>query len=122
MEDVREYSLFSALLEKAWHRGVKCRYIIEIPQTGNKRKLVLDFRDRSPFCEVKFVPYLPKTILSIYDKKEVILFLKPKKELTESSALWSNNINLVAALEDYYEILWITALEEPKYSVDDSKI
>ena len=88
---------FTALVEKAWHRGVKCRYIIEIPQTGSNPKLVLDFRDRSPFCEVKFVPYLPKTILSIYDKKEVILFLKPKKELTESSALWSNNPNLVVA-------------------------
>jgi sugar-specific transcriptional regulator TrmB len=113
---------FTDLLEKAWRRGVKCRHIIEIPPNSSNPKPVLDFCNRSPFCEVKFVPSLPKTIFTIYDKKEVILFLKPKKELTESTALWSNNPNLVVALQDYYEFLWITALEEPKYSVDNPKI
>jgi hypothetical protein len=62
---------------------------------------------------------MPNTILSIYDNKEILIVLNPEKDLSESPALWSSNSSIVAAMQDYFDILWITAMEKPEYNFDN---
>jgi sugar-specific transcriptional regulator TrmB len=105
-------------MEKAWSRGVKCRFVTEKPTKNKALGFIRDLCDKNTFCEVRFVPSFPKTILSIYDRKELLLIIDPEAELSESHALWSNNSSLLTAMQDYFEILWITALKEPEYSIN----
>jgi hypothetical protein len=55
----------------------------------------------------------PNTVIGIYDKKEVFIVIDPKEGLFDSPALWSNNQSLITVVKDYFEILWLTAMEEP---------
>ena len=50
----------------------------------------------------------------------MLIIKYPKKDLPASAALWSSNQSLLLAMQDYFDILWITAIEEPNYWLDDS--
>lgn len=110
---------FASLYKTAWLRGVRCRFIIEKPQKNSGSKHILDLCYQSSFCQVRFVPSPPNTVLSVYDKKEILIIKYPQKDLPESPALWSSNHSILFAMQDYFDILWITANEEPNYWVDD---
>lgn len=109
---------FAEVIEKSWSNGVKSRFIVEIPEKGRVSDLVLDFCQKSSSCEVRFVPSPPQTVMSIYDKKEALIALDPKTILSGSPALWSNNSSLIMAIQDYFDILWLTALQDPLYNLD----
>ena len=61
---------------------------------------------------MRFLPGRPKTGIEIYDKKEVFIIIDPERGLLDSPVLWSNNQSLLTVVEDYFEILWLTAMEE----------
>jgi len=107
-------------LEKAWLRGVKGRVVIE-----ETEEPVLEFVKtcwKSPYAKIKYAHSRPRTVMAIYDKKEVFIYVKPTADLTESPALWSNNPSLVAMAEDCFETLWNIKLELPKSSTDDNQV
>jgi hypothetical protein len=60
---------------------------------------------------------IPKTVMVKYDNKETFIFTKPNAELKNSPALWSNDPSIISMAEDYFDILWITAMEEPNYTI-----
>lgn len=93
-------------LEKAWSRGVKGRAVIE-----DTEPFLEDLKAywKAPSAEIRYVPTHPKTVMTMYDKKEVFIYVKPRADLKESPALWTNNINLLSMAEDCFEILWKTA-------------
>jgi hypothetical protein len=64
---------------------------------------------------MRFIPYFPKAIFGIYDEKEIFIVLKSKTGLPGSPALWSNNPPLIDLAEDYFEMLWLTAMKEPSH-------
>ena len=103
---------FFDLLKEASARGVKIQLISEIPPKDKASESLMDLVNRNSLCEVKLISYFPKTILSIFDKKEVLIISDPKAELTEGDALWSNNPSLLAAMNDFYEMTWKTAQKE----------
>ena len=109
---------FASCLEKAWSRRVRCRFILEEPPKNRGSKLILDFSAKTRFCQVRFVPFPPNTVVGIYDKKEIFIVLNPKEDLAESPALLSSNSSILAAMQDYFEILWFTAMEIPEYNLD----
>jgi sugar-specific transcriptional regulator TrmB len=111
------YSLVENL-QKAWGRGVKGRAVIDC--CGEKIEIIKKFW-RAPWAEIKYVPIVPRTVMAMYDKREVFVFTKPKAQLDESPALWSNVPSLVAMADDYFEILWSTAMENPEYHLDKTK-
>ena len=59
-----------------------------------------------PNVLVKFVDYSPKLVEVIVDGQEVFLIAEPKFDLVESSALWSNNQSLIAALTKCFDTCW----------------
>jgi len=113
------YSLAEAL-EKAWCRGVKGRVIVE--ETEEPFLELVKTSWKSPYAKIRHVHSPPKTVMTIYDKKEVFIYINPTADLTESPALWSNNPSLVTMADDCFETLWNTALEYPKYSTDDNQV
>jgi sugar-specific transcriptional regulator TrmB len=114
--------IFSAAIEKASSRGVKFRIV-----TSNTKRVlspaILEVCNNNPCIEIRYTFSDPKCAALIFDKKEVLIITKPAAEVCcESSALWSNNSSLVNIVEEYFEILWITASEKPEYSTNDDQI
>ena len=95
---------------------------LEEPPKNRGSKLILDFSAKTRFCQVRFVPFPPNTVIGIYDKKEIFIVLNPKEDLAKSPALLSRNSSILAAMQDYFEILWITAMETPHFKTDDLKV
>jgi sugar-specific transcriptional regulator TrmB len=111
-------SAFTESVENALAKGVKFRFIVETPPKRNIGANVLQFSKKSPACQVRFFPNRPKTVLGIYDEKEIFVVVDPTTSLPDSPALWSNSQSLITIAQDYFDILWITALENPNYRVD----
>ena len=106
-------------LQKAWDRGVKGRAIIDV--CDEKEHEALKEFWQTPLAEIRLLPQVPKTVMAMYDKKEVFIFTNPAAQLTESPALWSNLPSLVSMAEDYFESLWCKAMENPQYHKDEPK-
>jgi len=105
-------TIFAESSEKAWARGVRFRIIVESPKEEKGVEQACRFCRESPFCDMRFLPGRPKTGIEIYDKKEVFIIIDPERGLLDSPVLWSNNQSLLTVVEDYFEILWLTAMEE----------
>jgi sugar-specific transcriptional regulator TrmB len=106
-------STFAESIETAWAKNVKIRFIIESPLESKTSKQLIQFCIEKPSSQTRFTPHYPKATFGIYDKKEIYLIAKSKTDLPGSPALWSNNQSLISAMEDYFEILWLTAMKEP---------
>ena len=104
------------IIQDAWDRGVKGRAIINIPK-GNHLDVVNGCWSK-PFAELRFIPKFPRTVIAMYDRREVYIFTEPEADLTESPALWSNYPSLVGVIDDFFEVLWSTAMERPQYYLD----
>jgi sugar-specific transcriptional regulator TrmB len=104
-------STFAESIEIAWAKNVKIRFIIESPSKSKTAKELVQFCREKPFSQIKFIRHYPAIVLGIYDKKEAFLIVKPEKDLPGSPALWSNNPGLIALAKDYFETLWLTAME-----------
>lgn len=109
---------FTHELESALDRGVKCRFIIEKPMSAEAFTNGLGLYRKNPHCKFRFIPASPPTVVSIYDAKEVIIIEDPIAPLKGSSVLWSNNRSLVSMAKEFFEILWITAKEDPYFQTD----
>ena len=108
--------VFAESIETAWAKNVKIRFIIESPLESKTAKQLIQFCKEKPSSQTRFTPHCPKATFGIYDKKEIYLIAKSKTDLPGSSALWSNNQNLISVAQDYFEILWLTAMKEPSQS------
>jgi sugar-specific transcriptional regulator TrmB len=108
--------VFAESIETAWAKNVKIRFIIESPPESKTEKQLIQFCREKPSTQVRFISHYPKATFGIYDKKEIYLIAKSKTGLPGSPALCSNNQRLTSAMEDYFEILWLTAMKEPSQS------
>ena len=119
---ISKISTFSEALEGAWSRGVKCRIIIDKPEKSRASDEILNFLSKGACCEVRFLPSAPETVMTIYDRKEILIITDPNARMSESPALWSNNPSLISGMRDYFTIVWTTALKEPTYNIDGEQI
>ena len=62
---------FADNAEKAWARGVQFRIVLETPQEALAQKKAAEFCGKNALCNIRFVPTHPKTVMGIYDEKEV---------------------------------------------------
>lgn len=109
------FSLSENLLE-AWDRGVKGRAVIDV-NGGVECESIKTFWIPSS-ARIRYIPKIPRTVMAMYDRKEVFIFINPTAQLNESPALWSNVPSIIAMAEDYFDILWSTAMENPNYHLD----
>ncbi len=111
-------NLFYENLKSAWSKGVKCRFIIELPPPNNNSEAILNSCLENNSCQFRFIPTPPSTVMTIYDKQRVILVTDPKMGSSDSSAMLIQNPSLLNLISDYFELLWITAIENPEYKLD----
>lgn len=109
---------FGKNAEKALRRRVRMRVIMERPSKELPLPEVINKLKKYPNYTLRYSPNPPSTLLAIFDKKRIILDVSSSAGLAECPALWSNNPSLLALMEDYYENLWITALEEPQFKIN----
>lgn len=106
-------------LEKAWSREVNGRAIIDATKEADLD--ILKSYWKSPIAKIRFVQSPPKTVMAIYDQREVFIYIEPAADFTGSPALWSNNPSVVAMAGDFFENLWNTATESSEYNLDSMK-
>ena len=111
-------NLFNKQLRSAWSKGVKCKFIIEIPQKNKNSEALLNSCIDNESCRLRFIPTIPKTIMTIFDKQQAILILDPKMGSSDSSAMLIQNPSLLYLMSDFFDLLWITAMENHEYKLD----
>jgi sugar-specific transcriptional regulator TrmB len=107
--------------EKALQRKVRIRVVTEKPPRNFSLPQLAEKLKEYPNYSLRYVPNSPLAVMGIFDGKRIILDTSSSAGLAECPALWSNNLSLLAAMQDYYEILWITAQEKPKYAIDNEQ-
>jgi sugar-specific transcriptional regulator TrmB len=99
-------------IAEALQRGVEIRIIIDEPI---KEKLVSDIIKpvkKYPAFKIRNILSPPAALISVYDKKEAWVCTCTTPELTECPTLRINNPCMLSILQDYFEILWMTAVED----------
>lgn len=109
---------FVESIEKAWSKNVQFRIVVETPQDVRGQKKAVEFCRMSPMCNIRFLPSHPKTVLGLYDDREVFVIVNPKEDLFNSPALWSNNQSLITAMQEYFELLWLISMKQPDQKSD----
>ncbi|MGB9960233.1 MAG: TrmB family transcriptional regulator [Candidatus Bathyarchaeales archaeon] len=102
---------FAENIKSALARNVNFRIVIEKPEETKASEHIMPLCEFAPNCELKFILTHPRTVLGIYDQKEVFIVVDPKGSLQDSPAVWSDTPSIVSLAQDFFEILWATALE-----------
>ena len=97
--------------KQALKRGVKIRIITEKPKNEQSIPKIINDLEKNHSVKLRYLLNPPSAILTIYDGKELLITTSAKTDLGESPALWSNNPSLLSVMNDFYEIMWITAIE-----------
>lgn len=106
------------LTKKAIEKGVKFRFIIENPKNANlwSENPVLKLINKNG-SEIRYTTTNPSALVTIYDKKEALIYTSNKAGLYDTPLLWTNNSSIIAIVTGYFEYLWT---KTEKASDDDS--
>lgn len=99
-------SIYENQLKKLINKGIKVKVIITRKSPKKKIPKESIFFQDLPNVSIKFNNNAPELILAIIDDLEVFLMTKPKADIEESPALWSNNKSLINGLIICYDSLW----------------
>ncbi len=102
------------LYEKALKRGVKIRLIINRPEDETSLPEVVQDLKKNTSFKIKYLPTAPQANIRMYDKKLAYINTSATAGLAETPCYCTNNPSLIAIFRDYFEILWLTALEDEK--------
>ena len=110
---------YQEVAKNALERGVKIRVITQKPENENEISEIIKDFEKNPSFKLRYILNSPLAVVTIYDRKEMLVTTSALADLGESPALWSNNPSLLAIINDFFEIMWITAIEnqheEPNY-------
>ena len=112
---------YQEVAKNALERGVKIRVITQKPENENERSEIIQDFEKNPSFKLRYILNSPLAVVTIYDRKEMLVTTSALADLGESPALWSNNPSLLTIINDFFEIMWITAMEnqheEPNYKL-----
>jgi sugar-specific transcriptional regulator TrmB len=113
-------SYYGEAILKELEKGIRFRVVTEKHVDEEELPEVWKELKGRYLFEVKYVPASPRALVTIYDRKEVIFSISAASSL-EDACLWSNNASLLAVIQDYFELMWITAMQTPHYSTDEEE-
>jgi sugar-specific transcriptional regulator TrmB len=103
--------VYAEHLSKALKRGVKIRLVTrKLDNEGPMPKALLHLLQKPNF-KLRYIPDSPSALVSIYDRKAVLIVTDETAEQGKSPALWSNNRSLVALAQNYFKTLQLTSTE-----------
>jgi len=99
--------------QSAIRRGVKIQLLSNKPRTNRKEleRSVTPLPENRLY-EVRYVHAPLPVMFCVIDEREVFFATDPKPDLNATGALWTNNHNLVAISNGYFELLWHKATRE----------
>jgi sugar-specific transcriptional regulator TrmB len=97
---------------EALNRGVKFRVITDRPKNQKHLPKIVEGFYRNPSFNIRHILTSPRALIMCFDKKEVLIAASADEAFPESTMLWSNAPPLVSITRDYFEIIWITAIED----------
>ncbi|MCW4030894.1 MAG: hypothetical protein NWE80_00855 [Candidatus Bathyarchaeota archaeon] len=118
----RTVKFFAESGRKALKRNVKMRVILEKPPKEAFLPEKIDEFKKYPNYEIRYTPNSPLAIVGVFDKTRALIKTSASVGLAEASSLWTNNPCIVSIIQDYFEILWITAMETPCYNIDEDQV
>jgi sugar-specific transcriptional regulator TrmB len=98
-------------VKDALDRGMKIRVITEKPEDIKEVPKIIQDLIKNPSFQLRYILNPPSAIVTIFDRKKILATTSANAGLGESPAFWSNNPCLLAMINDFYEIMWITAIE-----------
>ena len=101
--------LFKSTIIMAENRGVNLQLITEIDIEEN----ILAGYWPEYKKKVRYVLKAPPVVIAIIDNKEVLLITSAVSAFANSSALWSNNLAQVTLAVNYFEMMWLSAIDYP---------
>ena len=102
---------YHEIVKNALERGVKIRVITEKPEDENEiPKIIQDFI-KNPSFQLRYILNPPLAVVTIFDRNKIFVTTSAITDLGESPVFLSNNPSLLAMINDFYEIMWITAIE-----------
>ena len=96
---------------KALERGVKIRIILEKPDDLNQIPEQVHEFQKNPKYELRYILEPPEAVVTIFDKKRSMVITCTSVGLAEAPELWTDNPCLLSIIKDYFETMWITAIE-----------
>jgi len=96
---------------KALQRGVEIRVIVDKPDEEESVSDTIKHLEKHPTFKIKYLLNAPKALMSIYDKKEAWISTCTNPVLEECPTLRTTNPCLLSILQDYFEMVWIRAME-----------
>lgn len=104
----------------ALDRGVKIRCIIERHETSDPK--VVCILKENPSFKMKYLHTIPSVHLGLFDKKITFINTTVEPELADSATLLTKNHCFIDLINDYYEILWMTAMEKLQYCINGEQV
>lgn len=71
---------------------------------------------------VRYFLKTPPVVMAIIDNKEVLLITSANSAFANSSALWSNNHSQVTLAVNYFEMMWLSAIDYPLKNQEEIKV
>lgn len=96
---------------RALNMGVNVKIVTQRPEQMEPPPKNLQKLMKHPLFQIRYVSSLPSSIIAVFDKEEVNIVLSNKTP-SESGILMSNNPSLIELAENYFEIMWVTGLED----------
>jgi sugar-specific transcriptional regulator TrmB len=110
------------LYSEALDRGLDVRFIVDQSELNIEIPKVVDnLKTKSKFG-LRFVRDNPRVHLGIYDGKRGYISSCSSKTLTGAPIYQTRNPCMISLMNAYFEVLWITAMENPIYSIDENLI
>ncbi len=97
---------FNAITKKAVERGIKYRILTEKPKIGIAEHFEFVEILKQNNSSIRYLAINPPAILTIYDKKEVLIAMSEKANPLDTPLLCSNNSSIVSIANNYFENLW----------------
>ena len=98
-------------IAEALGRGVEIRVIIDKPETEKSVSDIIKHLEKYSAFKIRHLLDAPNALMSIYDKGEAWVCTCTHPALEECPTLRTNNPCLLSIFQDYFEILWLTAME-----------
>jgi len=96
---------------EALRRGVEIRVIIDKPGEEKSVSAVIKRLEGYSAFKIRYVLGAPNALMSIYDREEAWVCTCTHPALEECPTLRTNNACLLSILQDYFEMMWLTAME-----------
>ncbi len=105
-------------MEKDLNKGLQARFIVYTPMKIKKVVKIIQTLETKGSFDIRYTLNTPHIILTIFDKKEILLCLDPQDNAFEVPGLWSNNPHFVKVLCEYFEKEWCNLSKTVQFEVE----